>query len=185
MLETGCVYVVPLMERLKLRPGLAATANPKTGTAVNTADPASTNPASTNPASTSPAANHTVSQTRQPVKLCFVPHLAPMSRGIHATIYAWRRPGGQRQSLQTLFEECYRHEPFVQVLPPGSYPATRHVRGSNQCQLAVHERDDGLIIVLAVLDNLVKGAAGQAVQCMNLMYGLEETRGLERPALLP
>ena len=118
----------------------------------------------------------------KPVGLTFVPHLVPMNRGIHATLYATLlKPG---MDVQALYEKRYAQEPFVRVLPAGSHPETRHVRGSNVCQIAVHTRGDR-VIVLATIDNLLKGAAGQAVQCFNLQLGLPETTGLEAPALWP
>jgi N-acetyl-gamma-glutamyl-phosphate reductase len=119
-----------------------------------------------------------------PVRLTFVPHLTPMIRGIHATLYA--RLTKPDADLQALFERRYEGEPFVDVLPPGSHPETRSVRGSNMCRIAVHRpREGDMAVVLAVEDNLVKGAAGQAVQNMNLMCGLPETSGLQHVALLP
>lgn len=119
-----------------------------------------------------------------PVGLTFVPHLVPMIRGIHATLYA-RAIGGEAD-LQRLFETRYADEPFVDVMPVGTMPETRSVRGANTCRLAVHRPGDGdTLVVLSVIDNLVKGAAGQAVQCFNLMNGLDETTGLTTPALLP
>jgi N-acetyl-gamma-glutamyl-phosphate reductase len=118
------------------------------------------------------------------VGLTFVPHLTPMIRGIHATLYAVLKD--IRVDLQTLFEIRYASEPFVDVLPAGSHPETRSVRASNVCRLAVHRPQNGTtVVVLAVIDNLVKGAAGQAVQNMNLLFGIEETTGLEAVALLP
>lgn len=120
----------------------------------------------------------------QGVGLTFVPHLIPMIRGIHATLYGMLTES--HVDLQTLFETRYANEPFVDVLPAGSHPETRSVRGANVCRLAVHRPQDGAtIVVLAVIDNLVKGAAGQAVQNMNLMFGFPETLGLESIALLP
>jgi N-acetyl-gamma-glutamyl-phosphate reductase len=119
------------------------------------------------------------------VGLTFVPHLTPMIRGIHATLYA-RLEGTGTKDLQRLFEERYRDEPFVDVLPPGSHPETRSVRGTNLCRLAVHRpRDGDEVVVLSVVDNLVKGAAGQAVHNFNLMFGLDETEGLQHIAVLP
>ena len=121
---------------------------------------------------------------RQEVGLTFVPHLTPMIRGIHATLYAVLKD--IRVDLQSLFEMRYANEPFVDVLPAGSHPETRSVRGANICRLAVHRPQNGdTVVVLAVIDNLVKGAAGQAVQNMNLMFDLPETAGLETVALLP
>lgn len=117
------------------------------------------------------------------VKLVFTPHLTPMIRGIHATLYA--KVQG-RHDLQALFEKRYAEEPFVDVLPKGSHPETRSVRGANVCRIAVHQADDSdIAIVLSVIDNLVKGASGQAVQNMNIMFGLPEATGLEQVALLP
>ena len=122
--------------------------------------------------------------TGNPVELVFVPHLTPMIRGIHATLYATLTEPDV--DLQALFEQRYANEPFVDVLPPKSHPDTRGVRGTNQCRLAVHRPQNGkTVVVLSVIDNLVKGAAGQAVQNMNLMFGLPETTGLEGIALLP
>ena len=107
--------------------------------------------------------------------LTFVPHLVPMVRGILATVYARITAN---TDFQALFESRYAKEPFVDVLPPGSQPETRWVRGTNQCRIAVHRPFDGdTLVVLAVEDNLVKGAAGQAVQNMNLMFGFPETAG--------
>ena len=120
----------------------------------------------------------------QGVGLTFVPHLIPMIRGIHATLYGMLTES--HVDLQTLFENRYTNEPFVDVLPAGSHPETRSVRGANVCRLAVHRPQNGaVVVVLAVIDNLVKGAAGQAVQNMNLMFGFPETLGLESIALLP
>ncbi|HHX81392.1 MAG TPA: N-acetyl-gamma-glutamyl-phosphate reductase [Pseudomonadaceae bacterium] len=120
----------------------------------------------------------------EPVGLTFMPHLVPMIRGIQASLYATLRDTSV--DLQKLFEDTYRDEPFVDVLPAGSSPETRSVRGSNHVQLAVCRPQDGdTVVVLAVEDNLVKGAAGQAVQNLNLMFGLEETAGLNIIAALP
>jgi N-acetyl-gamma-glutamyl-phosphate reductase len=106
-----------------------------------------------------------------------------MIRGIHATLYARLT---QEVDVQSLYEQRFEQEPFVDVLPPGSQPDTRSVRGANQCRMALHRPGGGdTVVVLAVIDNLVKGASGQAVQCMNVMFGLPETRGLEMLALLP
>ena len=118
------------------------------------------------------------------VGLTFVPHLTPMIRGIHATLYARLNASGS--DLQALFEQRYRDERFVDVLPAGSYADTRNVRGSNRCQIAVHQPQGGdTVVILSVIDNLVKGASGQAVQNMNLMCGLAEAAGLETVALYP
>ncbi len=120
----------------------------------------------------------------KPVNLTFTPHLTPAIRGIHATLYG--RLTKTDVDLQALFEERYANEAFVDVLPAGSHPDTRSVRGANICRLAVHRPQGGdTVVVLAVEDNLVKGAAGQAVQNMNLMFGLPETAGLDIVPLLP
>ena len=117
------------------------------------------------------------------VGLTFVPHLTPAIRGIHATLYARLT---KEVDLQGLYEERYATEPFVDVLPPGSHPDTRSVRGANDCRIAVHRPGGGdTVVVLSVIDNLVKGAAGQAVQNMNLMFGLPETMGIEHVPLSP
>lgn len=119
-----------------------------------------------------------------PVGLTFVPHLTPMIRGIHATLYGILKD--PLDNLQQIFEERYANEPFVDVMPAGSLPETRSVKGANHCRIAVYRpQDDDTVVVLSVIDNLVKGAAGQAVQNMNVMFGFEETAGLEIVALLP
>lgn len=117
------------------------------------------------------------------VNLVFVPHLTPMIRGIHATLYAQLT---KEIDLQALYEKRYENEAFVDVMPAGSHPETRSVRGANHCRIAVHRPQGGnTVVVLSVIDNLVKGAAGQAVQNMNLMFGLAEDAGLKQVALLP
>jgi len=116
--------------------------------------------------------------------LVFTPHLMPMIRGIHATVYADACTAADE--VQSLFEDYYRDEPFVDVMPAGSHPETRSVRGANICRLAVHYLTSAnKYVVLSVEDNLVKGAAGQAIQNMNLMFGLDETAGLEAPGMTP
>src|SRR5699024_1531096 len=120
-------------------------------------------------------------------QVTFVPHLVPMIRGIQATLYATLKDSSTtNQALQEAFERFYQNSPFVDVLPFGSHPETRSVKGSNMCRIALH-RPQGrdTILVLSVIDNLVKGASGQAVQCMNLMLGLPETARLMQPALMP
>jgi N-acetyl-gamma-glutamyl-phosphate reductase len=117
------------------------------------------------------------------VSLTFVPHLVPMVRGICATLYGRLV---KNEDLQSLFNEYYAEEPFVDVMPIGDHPETRSVRGTNICRIGVHQPQGGdTVVVLSVIDNLVKGAAGQAVQNMNLMFGLEEKLGLNAVALLP
>lgn len=119
-----------------------------------------------------------------PVELTFVPHLTPMIRGIHATLYA--RLTDPSLDVQAIFAERYAGEPFVDVLPAGSHPETRSVRASNVCRIAVHRPQGGeIVVVLSVIDNLVKGAAGQAVQNMNLMFGFPETTGLDLVPVSP
>jgi N-acetyl-gamma-glutamyl-phosphate reductase len=107
-----------------------------------------------------------------------------MIRGIHATLYA--RVPDRSVDLQQIYTQRYAHEPFVDVLPPGSHPDTRSVRAANTCRLAVHRPQGGdTVVILSVIDNLVKGAAGQAVQNMNLMFGLPEATGLAQVPVLP
>lgn len=119
----------------------------------------------------------------KPIGLTFVPHLTPMIRGIHATLYAKL---SQDIDLQSLYEERYADEPFVDILPAGRHPETRSVRSSNICRIAVHRpQNSDIVVVLSVTDNLVKGAAGQATQNMNLMYGLPETLSIDHAPLLP
>ena len=118
------------------------------------------------------------------VGLTFVPHLTPLIRGIHATLYA--RLSAECGDLQSLYERRYANERFVDVLPAGSHPETRSVRASNVCRIAVHRPQGGdTVVVLSVIDNLVKGAAGQAVQNLNLMFGFDESCGLELVPVLP
>jgi len=121
------------------------------------------------------------------VGLVFVPHLTPLIRGIHATLYARI---AREADFQGLYEKRFAGEPFVDVMPPGSHPDTRSVRAANLCRIAVHRPPEGsarsdTLVVLSVIDNLVKGASGQAVQNMNLMFGLPETTGLEQLAVVP
>lgn len=121
---------------------------------------------------------------RAGLRLTFVPHLIPMIRGIEATLYA--RLIGVDTELQEVFEGRYRSEPFVDVMPRGAHPDTRSVRGCNVCRISVVEPlDHGIVVVQSVIDNLVKGAAGQALQNMNLMFGFDESTALQQPALLP
>ncbi len=120
---------------------------------------------------------------KKQVELTFTPHLLPMIRGIHATLYARLNAN---IDLQDLFESRYEGEKFVDVLPKGSHPETRSVRGSNQCRIAIHQpQESNIVVVLSVIDNLVKGAAGQAIQNMNIMFSLPEDAGLNVVPLLP
>jgi N-acetyl-gamma-glutamyl-phosphate reductase len=110
-----------------------------------------------------------------------------MIRGIHATLYARIT---REVDFQKLFEERYAGEPFVDVMPAGSHPDTRSVRAANVCRIALHRPPESTgkaqtLVVLSVIDNLVKGAAGQAVQNMNLMFGVPEATGLEQPPVVP
>lgn len=120
------------------------------------------------------------------VMISFTPHLVPMDRGILATIYARLTADVSAADLVRLFEEFYSGEPFVRVVPAGGFPSTAHVRGANFCDLGVTvDTRTGRVIVVSAIDNLVKGAAGQAVQNMNLMCGFPETLGLDGLALFP
>jgi N-acetyl-gamma-glutamyl-phosphate reductase len=119
----------------------------------------------------------------EPVGLTFVPHLLPMIRGIHTTLYVDLI---EDLDVQALYETHYADEPFVDVLEPNSHPETRTVRGSNNCRIALHRPGNGnKLVILVVEDNLTKGASGQALQCMNIMFGLDEDAGLTMPALMP
>jgi N-acetyl-gamma-glutamyl-phosphate reductase len=120
------------------------------------------------------------------IAISFVPHLSPMTRGILSTIHATLISPVEVETLHDLFVQAYKGEPFLRVLPPGSFPETKQVWGSNYCDvgLAVDSRT-GRAIVITAIDNLVKGAAGQAIQVMNLMAGFEETLGLAAPPLFP
>lgn len=122
--------------------------------------------------------------------LLFTPHLVPMIRGMHSTLYARLNAEISNEQLQALFEDAYRDEPFVDVLPFGSHPETRSTRASNMLRIALHRPQQAgwpgdTVVILVVQDNLVKGASGQAVQCMNLMFGLQETTGLMHTPILP
>ncbi len=119
-----------------------------------------------------------------PVQMTFVPHMAPIIRGIHATLFGRLLEG--QSDVQGLYERFYADEPFVDVLPGGIYPQTRTVRGANRCQIAVEvPQGRDTVVVMATEDNLVKGASGQAIQNMNIMFALPETMGLGHPGLLP
>lgn len=123
---------------------------------------------------------------KRPVNLVFTPHLVPMIRGIHSTLYAQLTDAGMKTDFQALYEKRFANEPFVDVMPAGSTPETRSVRGSNFVRIAVHRPPDSRVLtVLVVEDNLVKGASGQGVQVMNLMFGLPETTGLTQLPVSP
>jgi N-acetyl-gamma-glutamyl-phosphate reductase len=124
--------------------------------------------------------------TGDKVGLIFTPHLVPMIRGMFSTLYAKLTKPVDNATLQGLFESAYKDSAFVDVMPFGALPETRSTRGSNMLRIALHRPDDGdTVVILVVQDNLVKGASGQAVQCMNLMFGFPEETGLQQIALLP
>lgn len=117
--------------------------------------------------------------------ILFVPHLVPMIRGMFSTIYIDLTEAGQTTDLQSLYEQFYANEQFVDIMPAGSSPETRSVRGANQLRIALYKPQPQKLVVLVVQDNLVKGAAGQAVQNMNLMFNFAESAGLDVIGLLP
>ncbi len=122
----------------------------------------------------------------RPIVVNFTPHLMPMNRGILSTIYVRFAAGATLGDLRAVLEQAYKGEPFVRVLPDGSLPATRHVRGTNLCLIGLsRDRVAGRAILVSALDNLVKGAAGQAIQNMNVMEGLSETTALVHSAVFP
>lgn len=124
--------------------------------------------------------------SKDQIGLLFTPHLVPMIRGMHSTLYARLNTEISNEDLQALFENAYKDEIFVDVLPFGSHPETRSTRASNMLRLALHRPNNGnTVVILVVQDNLVKGASGQAVQCMNLMFGLEESTGLMHVPVMP
>ena len=117
--------------------------------------------------------------------LLFVPHLVPMIRGMLSTIYVDLTETGKQTDIQALYEHFYANEKFVDVMPANSSPETRSVRGANELRIALYKPQPNKLIILAVQDNLVKGASGQAVQNMNLMFGFDEDEGLQGIGLLP
>lgn len=119
------------------------------------------------------------------VNLTFMPHLVPMNRGIHATCYGEVYSAHQADDLTHIYQQFYANEPFVSVLEAGQHPETRAVRGTNQCILSVNRVSETQVVILSVIDNLVKGAAGQAIQNMNIMYSFPETMGIDAIGLLP
>jgi N-acetyl-gamma-glutamyl-phosphate reductase len=122
----------------------------------------------------------------RPIKVSFTPHLMPMNRGILSTIYVRYAKGATLADLRRVLEDAYATEPFVRILPDGKVPATHHVRGSNLCHIGLaQDRLSGRAILVSAIDNLVKGASGQAVQDMNAMLGIAETTGLEQEPLFP
>jgi len=132
------------------------------------------------------AASAGKAQGANDLRITFVPHLTPMIRGIHSTLYARVLSHAQGFDFQRLFEERFASEPFVDVLSAGSHPETRSVRASNFLRIALHRPPESdLLVILVVEDNLVKGASGQAVQCMNIMFGLPETAGLTHVPVMP
>ncbi|MDC4625965.1 N-acetyl-gamma-glutamyl-phosphate reductase [Acinetobacter baumannii] len=117
--------------------------------------------------------------------LLFVPHLVPMIRGMLSTIYVDLTEAGKQTDLQALYENFYANEKFVDVMPANSSPETRSVRGANELRIALYKPQPNKLIILVAQDNLVKGASGQAVQNMNLMFGFSEDEGLQGIGLLP
>lgn len=123
---------------------------------------------------------------RQPVDVNFIPHLLPIDRGLLSTIYAKAARRTELRKLHEMFSETYAREPFVRVLPLGSFPNLKDVRGTNLCEMGIAYNDrTSTIIVVTAIDNLLKGASGQAVQCMNIMMGFKETTALQAQALCP
>ncbi|MGH6989981.1 MAG: N-acetyl-gamma-glutamyl-phosphate reductase [Stellaceae bacterium] len=122
----------------------------------------------------------------RPIEVSFTPHLMPMNRGILSTIYVRMARGATMTDLRRILEDAYRDAHFVRVLEDGALPATHHVRGSNYCLIGLaQDRLSGRAIVISAIDNLVKGASGQAVQDMNVMLGLDEAAGLDQEPLFP
>lgn len=120
------------------------------------------------------------------VTVLFTPHLAPMSRGILSTMYVELRQSPGEEKIAKLYRDFYRHDPFIRILAPGCFPETKETRGSNDCAIGFrYDSRVGRLVVITAIDNLVKGAAGQAVQNMNLMYGFPEVEGLRGAALVP
>ena len=121
-----------------------------------------------------------------PITISFTPHLLPISRGILSTVYANLQPGCEAKTIRELYREMYANEPFVRILPDGTYPATQYVRGANFCDIAFTiDSRTGRIIVMSAIDNIVKGAAGQAIQNMNIMCGFPETTGIGAAPFFP
>ncbi len=115
-----------------------------------------------------------------PVRITFVPHLVPMTRGMESTIYVSISQGADESQIRQCLESYYRSKPFIRLLPDGRFPDTLHVRGTNFCDMSwTMDPGSGRLILMSAIDNLVKGAAGQAVQNMNLMFGFDETAGLD------
>ncbi len=119
------------------------------------------------------------------LKITFTPHLVPMNRGILSTIYADTEPDVTTETIIYRLREFYQGSPFVRIHPEGVFPNVCHVRGTNYCDMGALVTEGGRLVMVSVIDNLTKGASGQAVQNMNLMFGLDETLGLMAPALYP
>jgi N-acetyl-gamma-glutamyl-phosphate reductase len=123
---------------------------------------------------------------KESVTVLFAPHLVPMSRGILSTMYVELKKYLGEKNLNKVYHDFYRKEPFIRILPAGFFPQTKDVRGSNDCAIGFRfDSRVGRLVVITAIDNLVKGAAGQAVQNMNLMYGFPEDEGLRATALVP
>jgi N-acetyl-gamma-glutamyl-phosphate reductase len=115
----------------------------------------------------------------QPLKVMFTPHLVPMNRGILSTTYSRLKTPSTTKNILDLYRETYKGEPFVRIMDEGQYPDTRSTRYSNYCDIGLKAFDDGRIIIISTIDNLIKGASGQAVQNMNIVLGIDETAGLK------
>jgi len=123
---------------------------------------------------------------QEPVQISFTPHLLPISRGILSTVYAQLKPGIQHADIKHWVDQMYAMEPFIRILPEDTFPATQYVRGSNFCDIGFKvDTRTNRVIILSAIDNIVKGAAGQAVHNMNLMCGFDETAGLESAPFFP
>ncbi|MBI4490671.1 MAG: N-acetyl-gamma-glutamyl-phosphate reductase [Deltaproteobacteria bacterium] len=123
---------------------------------------------------------------KRPVSVIFTPHLVPISRGILSTMYVELRKSLGEERLTEIYQHFYRRDPFIRILPSGCFPQTKEVRGSNDCVIGFrYDSRVGRLVVITAIDNLVKGAAGQAVQNMNLMYGFPEVEGLQGTAMVP
>ncbi len=133
-----------------------------------------------------PEIDQELSALGEQVHVTFVPHLIPITRGILTTAYATLREGISAEQIEQAYQDFYADEPFVYVLPDGQQPATKQVSGSNRCYIGLTvDEDANRLIVTSAIDNLIKGLSGSALQCMNLMLGIDETTGLEAPALWP
>jgi N-acetyl-gamma-glutamyl-phosphate reductase len=115
----------------------------------------------------------------QPLKVMFTPHLLPMNRGILSTTYGRLKKPSKTKDVLDLYQAIYKNEPFVRVMDEGQYPDTRFTRYSNYCDIGLRAFDDGRIVIISAIDNLIKGASGQAIQNMNIALGVDETTALK------